>query len=610
MPKRDITKYSSYFERRIPNSISLAMIIVLIGILSGSLASTIVHYGTHFNLYNVLLLGAGSGILVVSLPALIMVLIIRIMKRDMKTKHALFAVMAVTAAYSIFIVFDSIIYSVFQNNALAYVILILSNASIYGYWFIINRVAVGQRKSAIFTAEIHPIINVLMFLPFGGYLLKFNVTIEAALIKLFFGILVFLAMGYVILYLFDRPAKKQLSVSSVDLFSAMMGHWLFNMAADAKVLGTGGVNRSVEVELASISSNGKYKAVFVKPDIHYGPFGNVGGSAFTEHMGSLIVSRYNASPFVMHGAVNIEDNPMRTTQTYSMSEKICSYIPKMDAVNARDASGRLGFGKKGPCRATNIRINGYNMLILSKAPLVTEDIDREIGLRFSNIAHGGQKRTMLIDAHNSRFETAGAEELKGIQKGSRYIDLYEKAIISATKSGNNHRLRFGSSFIKLSKSIHNPDLGAGYTSFGYFDFGTDNKFGLLCIDANNMLPGFREAIIKHARKKHRLKVEVCTTDTHSVNSIAMSAKNSLGRYTRYTEIMPMLDVLIDKAIEDASPAKFSRGSLVYYNFMIWGKGSEALLNKVSRDIIRIGKRTVPLVIALAYIIAGWIIYII
>ena len=57
------------------------------------------------------------------------------------------------------------------------------------------------------------------------------------------------------------------------------------------------------------------------------------------------------------------------------------------------------------------------------------------------------------------------------------------------------------------------------------------------------------------------------------------------------------------------PAR-SSGSLVYYNFMIWGKGSEALLNKVSGDIIRIGKRTVPLVIALAYIIAGWIIYII
>ncbi len=609
MPKRDITKYSSYFERRIPNSVSLAMIILLIGVMSGALASVIVHYGTKLGLYNVLLLGAGSGVLVVSLPALIMVLIIRIMKRNMKTKHALFAVMAVTAAYSVFVVADSIVYSVTGNNALAYAILILSNASIYGYWFIINMVAVGQKRSAIFTAEIHPIINVLMFLPFGGYLLKFNVTIEEALLRLFFGILVFLAMGYFILYLFDRPAKKQLSVSSIDLFSAMMGHWLFNIAADAKVLGTGGVKRSVEVDMALLSSNGKYKAVFIKPDIHYGPFGNVGGSAFTEHMGSIIISRYNASPFVLHGAVNIEDNPMTTTQVYSMSGRVCNYINSIRIDNSGYAYGHVGFGKRGPCRAIDIHINGYNMITLSKAPMVTEDIDREIGLRFGNAAHGGQKRAMIIDAHNSRFETAGAEELKGIHEGSKYVGMYEMAIKSATKAHRNRKLMFGSSFIKLSKSIQNPDLGAGYTSFGYFDFGTE-KFGLLCIDANNMLPGFRNAVIRHVKKKYRIEIEMCTTDTHSVNSIAMSAKNSLGRYTKHTEVIPAVDSLIEKAMGDVEPVKFSVGSFRYDNFMVWGKGSEELLNKVSADIIRIGKRIVPLVIAFAYIIAGWIIYII
>ncbi len=608
MPKRDITKYSSYFERRIPNSISLALIIVLIGMLSGAVASVIVHYGSAQAPYSMLLLGAGSGILVLSFPALIMVLIIRLMKRDMKTKHALFAVMAVSAAYSVFIIADSVVYSVLKNEALAYVILILSNASIYGYWFMINRIAVGQKKSAIFTAEIHPIINLLMFLPFGGYLLKFNVTVASALVRLFFGILVFLAMGYVILYLFDRPAKKQLSVSSVDLFSAMMGHWLFNVAADAKVLGTGGVNRSVAVDFALLSSNGKYKAIFIKPDIHYGPFGNVGGSVFTGNMGSLIVSRYNAAPFIMHGAVNIEDNPMRTTQVYSMANRTCDYIKRINAGEAKDASGNVGFGKRGPCRAINIRINGFNILTLSKAPTVTEDIDREIGLRFENLA-GGRKGTMVIDAHNSRFETAGVEELKGIQEGSKYIGMYERAIEGATRRRGNSRLRFGSSFVKLSKFIQSPDLGEGYTSFGYFDFGA-SRFGLLCIDANNMLPGFRDAVLKHVRRKYRLGIEICTTDTHSVNSIAMSAKNALGRYTRHTEIMPIIDSLIEKAKGDLGAVSFSSGSFRYDGFMVWGKGSEELLSKVSGDIIRIGKRIVPLVIASAYIIAAWIIYII
>lgn len=606
-PKRDITKYSSYFTLEVPNSIPQIVLIILIGMVAGGIASVITHHPAGIDLPNILLLGAISGMLVISFPALLTVLTIRLMRRDMKTKHALFAVLAVTISYSLFIIADAAIFSWLRNNVIAYVILLLVNASLYGYWFIINKIAVGQKKSAIFTAEIQPIFNLIMYFPFGGYLLQLDVPIGIALIKLFFGMLIFLVMGYIIVYLLDRPAKKNLSVSSVELFSAMIGDWLYDISHDAKVLGTGGVRRDVTVDIAQLSSNGKTKAIFIKPDIHYGPFGNIGGSVFTESLGNMVVSRLNATPFIIHGAVNIEDNPMSTSEVQSLSRRICDTASK--SASTKDAYGYMRTASEGPCRAVNLNINGLSFLTLSKAPFVTEDIDRQVGLDFEKISDRNSSGTILIDAHNTRFESASPDELKGIYPGSKYVGLYEKAIKAATAPGKAAKLSFGSSYMKLSRVVDNPDIGPGYTSIGIFAFGK-RRFGMLYIDANNILPGFRGAIIEHVKAEYGLDIELYSTDTHAVNSIALSAKNCLGRYTSPKEIIPAVDSMIERALKDITPVQFSKTQVVYQGFRVWGKGSEELLNKVGMDIIRTGKRVVPFVIAAAYIAAAWIIYII
>ena len=208
-PKKDLTKYTSYFTMEVPSSIRQIAIIVLFGVVAGSISSIMIHYGYGEHLVNVLLLGASSGVMIVSFPALLTVAIIKMMKRTMKIKHVLFAVLAVSGAYSFFLMLDAAIFSVLRNDTLSYLILLLVNASIYGYWFIINKIVIGQRRSAIITAEIQPILNVIMYFPFGGYLLRPGFPVEIALVKLYSGIVVFMIMGYAIIYLLDRPAKKE-----------------------------------------------------------------------------------------------------------------------------------------------------------------------------------------------------------------------------------------------------------------------------------------------------------------------------------------------------------------------------------------------------------------
>jgi hypothetical protein len=94
-PKRDLTKYSSYFSLQIPSSITQIAMILLLGVMAGEISALIVHYYPGTSIAPILLTGSAEGLLVISAPALITVMIMRIVKRRMRTKHALFAVLAV-----------------------------------------------------------------------------------------------------------------------------------------------------------------------------------------------------------------------------------------------------------------------------------------------------------------------------------------------------------------------------------------------------------------------------------------------------------------------------------------------------------------------------------
>lgn len=608
--KRDLVKYTDYFTLEVPGSIVQILIIIGMGLLFGIISTFIVHYNSALKPLYLVLYGASSGVLVISVPALLTALLIKAMKRSMKLKHALFAILVITFFYSLFIVASAALYSLTGDTRLAFVVLLLGNAGAYGYWLFINKLAVGQKKGAILSAAIQPVLNILFYIPLGNYILSFGIPVGTALVKLYAGMVVFLCVGYLALYLIDRPAKRELEISSVALFGAMVGQLLYDFTKDTMVLGRGGVKRDIEIDVAVMKGR-KYKAIFVKPDLHYGPFSSIGGSVVTELLGQQITNAYGATPFVLHGAVNIDDNPISTSQVSAMSKRIMEYIAGMRDGDFERCTGRISNGASGSCRSINIRLNGLNLLVLSRAPRVTEDIDRNVGMHLERIADIREgERTILIDAHNSRYESAPKDELRGIYKGSRYIRQYENAIREAVSKEGSAPVSFGSAARRFSVLLKEKrDLGSGYTSVGVFQCG-GRKLCLIYFDANNMLPGFREKIVRHVRRRYGMETELCTTDTHSVNTLAQPASNSLGRHTSAAEILDMLDGMIDDAIRQISPVKIAYGSIKIEDFKTWGPGSQELIEKVGGDIVRISKIAIPFLTVCGFIIAAWIIYVV
>ena len=603
---KDVIHYTDYFNLTAPRITIQVLLFIIAGGIAGILSSFFI-LGS-ISLTGVLL-GAGSGIMVITVPGFLTAILLKSMKRRIQMKHAMFATLAPGGVYALFIMLDAAATFLFKDYRIAYLLFIVINAGLYCYWFLINKVAIGQGKGSIFTAAIHPVLNILFFIPLQVYILNLGVSLDQALVKLYGGMIVFLAISYIILYLLDRPAKKVLNVSGVSIFSTMLEQWLYNFIKDTNVFGNTGTGRDVDVDIVAFKSGKDCKAVFVKPDIHYGPFSEIGGSVATQYLGNVINSAYGASPFVLHGAVNSSDNPTSSDQIREMGQEIKKEIDKIGKDDWKKVKGRISFGKSGPCRVINIGLGNLKFLALTKAPLVTEDIDREIGISFEKIA-GKEGEVILIDAHNSRFESASGDELRGIYSGSKYVKMYAAAIQKSMHAGKEAPLRFGASCMKLSDILKEyKDVGKGFTSVAIFEFGK-RRFCMVYFDSNNMLPGFREDIIKHIRKKFGLDVELFTTDTHSVNSIALPASNALGRQTQPAKILPVIDQLIDEAIEDLGEVRVAHKKIVFKGLRVWGSGAEESIIKASREVIRVGKRVVPFVIVAGFILAAWIIYII
>ncbi len=606
---KDVTRFSRYFNMEAPSSAIQAMLFIVLGVATGIIAYEYTHLHSGISLVQSLLYGASIGVIVVTVPSIITVIFLKALKRKMKLKHAFFAVLAISMLYSCFFIIDALLFALLHNYTIAYLILILSNALLYGYWFLINRVVMAQKRSQIFTAAFQPVINMLLFIPLNRYLFDMAVQIPVVLLKLWSGMIVFMAVGYSILYIMDRPAKKALKMSGVEIITSMVNQWLYDITKDVEVFEGAGTKRDVSIDIMALKGSKGYKAVFVNPDIHYGPFHDVGGGIATAYMGRKIREQTGAAPFIMHGAVSFEDNPVSAKQIHGLSSAVANDIGLLGRESFSAAKGGVSVGTEGPCRAIAITMNGSCLLALTKAPLVTEDIDKRVGQRLRQAASKYFKNVTLVDAHNSRTESAASDELRGIYIGSKYITKYESAIrkAAAASRSNRHELSFGADSEMISKKLKGRDLGEGYTSVAVFGYGK-KRFCLVYFDANNMLPSFREEIIGFINKRFKMEAEVCTTDTHSVNTIALPASNVLGKETKSSEMTPVLESMISNAIGSMEKVRCAYTKATVKNFKVWGSGTDDILLDVSRQVIRSGKRTVPLIIAAGFIIAAWVIY--
>ena len=116
---------------------------------------------------------------------------------------------------------------------------------------------------------------------------------------------------------------------------------------------------------------GKIKAVFFAPDIHYGPAGTIGGSDFPYMLEKHVEDRYGVPAFIMHRTVDMDSNPVSSTQFGRIRDSMEKGIKE-----GKPLQGGLSYTESvcGDSQVSRLGIGGLSLVTLTRAPRVTEDV--------------------------------------------------------------------------------------------------------------------------------------------------------------------------------------------------------------------------------------------
>lgn len=586
----------THYLKTLPSSSKTLALLILLGVLFGIMAELIsVGEAGIFPL----LLGASSGLFLISVPAVLSAFTVTLFKRQISFRRILFLAFVcalVYAAFYLLAIITGLINFPFASIGLS--LIIVAYGLVFVIWWGIGKIVFGLRYSSFLFAAVQALYN-LAFMLAGVAIIK-PLIIEtdptSLLVKIYFSSFVFLVAVYAIFWLVNAPMKRNFGVSSVDAASFFLAQWLRQSKDLEEMFETVGQEVITLVDVAAFKARGNIKALFVVPHVHFGPFGNLGGSEFPKLISRALERKIGAPVFVFHGTATHDFNPTSSSEVVKIIDASEKAIEK---ITFKKTLGAITLGKSGTSRVHCLRLNDFAVLGLTRAPRTTEDIDFSLGMALKNKALSrGLKKAIIIDAHNAETGEIVYVE-SGDPIGFEYSDAIEQVLKSKEKRG---RVRIGVCVKELSEFGKECGLGENGLRTAVFQF-NGKTYAFLLFDANGITPSFRRELLDAVKEKTGVHhCEVYTTDTHSVNAVS-GVLNPIGS-KKNDEIVAETIEAVKKALKDLEEAD-AGAETERLKINVFGvKQSSELIGTVN-SIVAIMRILVPLILIGSVLLVLW-----
>jgi putative membrane protein len=544
------------------------------------------------------LFGGSEGILVLALPAALAAILSAsfVSRKNFRQglKYFLFISFAstilVSAAYFVGTVFN-------QSIGLPLEAFILvANALIYGLWFISSFIGLNHGKKSFLIAFIHPLLNLSFLEIYRGYVL-FVQPLETNPVILFVRLIIasaiLLLALWSIFFIVNAPAKRNLGVSIVEAATLFFAQGVSGSKGLESVFEEMSETARTFLNAVVFKKNGKVKACFLVPGIHFGPMGNLGGSEFpfllTEFFG-----KKGIPAIVFHTTAYHDFNPVYSSSFKKIARE---YEEMVSRANGLQSKAAFLESTQGNSQLFGFSLGKKAFLTLSRAPQNTEDIDAAVGMALKNkVLAQGFGEAILVDRHNS-FISGRLFDI-----GSREYSEYEKAI-EGIEGGEATKLRLGVAHDPLQDFSVPQGIGKAGLSVAVIEAG-GKRACMVVVDANNLLPDYREEILRSLKQEKEFDfdfIDVFTTDTHSVNTLSMSL-NPLGLRCDRKKLIERIRMAVHDALNDLEPCSAGIQSKEIELSVFGAKKSSELISTVS-SIVSILKIIAPVVFLFAIIAA-------
>jgi putative membrane protein len=272
-----------------------------------------------------------------------------------------------------------------------------------------------------------------------------------------------------------------------------------------------GEDKDVEVSLLKFEA-AKTKAAIIVPQVHPGPFKNIGSSLLPSLLKRGFEEAFGGNACVPLGILGHELDLASQTQ----NQKIIASVIAL-AKQATFSPTAKPFAKvtEGFVTASCQVFGDEALLSFSLAPKTTEDLPQELG-RFvrEEARKRGLKDAIVVNAHNSITDSTDLEESLSTMKtaASKCLD---RAVSSPSAS-----FQLGSATVYPKDFSLKDGMGLGGITAVVIKVG-EQKTAYVVIDGNNMVSGLREEILSVLASMGFDESEVFTTDTHAVNAVIL-----------------------------------------------------------------------------------------
>ncbi len=536
-------------------------------------------FGILLNLEKPIEQAAANGLMVLALPALISSLVVKILIRKMPYRRIAATALGGEIVYSIAYGISFLLVGV--NPLWAQLVILVGSALVFVLWYVIARfVFILKYRSILFA-----MIQLLFYLFFLGsnHGLYFAGEPFIDLAAKFY-ISSFVLLGAIALFFFiiNAPMKKNFGIRSTDAMSYFFGQWLYNNKDMEKAFMQVGEPVKTLVSLMAFKRK-KDTIFFVTPYVHFGPFGNLGGSEFSHLITKAMDEKYNSSTFVFHGTVTHDLNPVSTSEM----DKILTLVDSsLKSAVYKDAKVSISTGSMKECQAQALRVNNSSMISLSRAPELTEDINFGLGLSLMFEAQKHVEDAMIVDQHNS--ETGDITSFEpGSLVGYGYLNALKNSL--AVKDSKKP-LKIGVATRKIDSDV------IGGAGIRVAVFSSSPEYVVVLIDSNGVTPNFKNQIDKEVKKigkslGREFIVGVFTTDTHQTNMV----KGVLNPLDSEKSLLLAINSACKEAIDDMQSAKFFSDTQWLDINVIGAKQSIELISTVN-SIVAVAKITLPLIL--------------
>lgn len=575
-----------FLSASLPSSFRIFILIVLFSFFAGGIARLL----TGGEVTVAIAQGGGEGVFVIGVPAVLSAAICMFMRRRISFRKLLFLSFVSSLIYSLFYVFARAAGILGVNS---FDVVLVGNAVVFALWFAVSYVIFNVRKSSIILGIAQPTLNIVFFLAYKP--IATQATPELALLKLYFASSIFLVAVYAMFWLINAPMKRTFGISSVEAMSLFLAQWFERSKKLEDVFEEVGVEIDTLLGVMAFKGKERLKCIFMIPYVHYGPFGNLGGSEFPYIISNALNEETGAEVMVFHGTATHDFNPVSSDEAQKFIGKAREVISGM---RFRKAAGSITTGRSGTCKAHCFVANRKGFIALTRAPRTTEDVDFSLGLAFRNQAiAAGLEEAMVADAHNA--ETG---EINRVEAGDPLSFEYMEAIKEAVERRKKPKaVKLGVAVDSLIDLGKEAGIGRGGMKVALLEFDGD-RFAFILFDGNGILPSMRKEIM-NAVREIGVKCEVMTTDSHSTNVVG-GVLNPIGR-RRGEEIVRRACECVLRAERNLEPVEMDMKVVKVEGVRVFGVSQSQQLIGTVNSIVAVMRMLGPLLFLGACLFALW-----